>query len=220
MFQTGQFDCGTCVPGNMNHLPGFTICRASENEAGDLAVLAVMAGDGLPLVTWEAMREGGESVMDAGRRRAARKEGAFSYRNAEVAFQNGRVVAAVVSWPLEPGKPPDPLEDVPPLFRPLAALENKAIPSWHINVLACRPEARGQGAGTALLGEVEKRARLAGYRHLSLIVTDANPARALYERVGFRGVAREAMAATRPEHAGQDWILMVKPVLPGQGGAG
>jgi ribosomal protein S18 acetylase RimI-like enzyme len=52
--------------------------------------------------------------------------------------------------------------------------------------VAVVPSMRGQGVGTALLKELMKRARAAGYKALSLSVDRANPALALYQRIGFQ----------------------------------
>jgi ribosomal protein S18 acetylase RimI-like enzyme len=57
------------------------------------------------------------------------------------------------------------------------------IPELSIGVA---PDLRGQGVGTALLLALMAAARADGYTHLSLSVDRQNPARALYERLGFR----------------------------------
>ncbi|HEX6094114.1 MAG TPA: hypothetical protein VFZ07_12215, partial [Dongiaceae bacterium] len=51
-------------------------------DAPILAELVNYAGEGLPLYLWGKMAAAGESAWDVGRRRAARDEGSFSYRNA------------------------------------------------------------------------------------------------------------------------------------------
>ena len=46
------------------------------------------------------------------------------------------------------GPDPEPIgADFPALFRPLQELENQALDSWYVNVLACYPEHRGEGPG-------------------------------------------------------------------------
>src|SRR5262245_41533083 len=54
------------------------------DDAPLLAELVNYAGEGLPLYLWSRMTEPGESAWDVGRRRAAREEGSFSYRNATI----------------------------------------------------------------------------------------------------------------------------------------
>ena len=51
--------------------------------------------------------------------------------------------------------------------------------------------ARGNGIGTRLLDELATAARRAGMRRLSLSVDSENPALRLYERLGYREVARD-----------------------------
>ena len=56
------------------------------------------------------------------------------------------------------------------------------VPEITLGVLE---EARGRGVGTALLRALVEAARIAGYRALSLSVDRRNPARRVYERIGF-----------------------------------
>jgi ribosomal protein S18 acetylase RimI-like enzyme len=51
--------------------------------------------------------------------------------------------------------------------------------------------ARGNGLGTRLLNELAAEARSAGIRRLSLSVDSENPALRLYERLGYRELARD-----------------------------
>jgi ribosomal protein S18 acetylase RimI-like enzyme len=44
---------------------------------------------------------------------------------------------------------------------------------------------RGEGIGTRLMAAIEEAARAAGFSHLSLSVDADNPARSLYERLGY-----------------------------------
>jgi ribosomal protein S18 acetylase RimI-like enzyme len=62
--------------------------------------------------------------------------------------------------------------------------------------LAVKRGARGQGVGTALLSALVERARADDVPGLSLSVEQDNPARRLYERVGFRQVGRDGNAWT------------------------
>ena len=190
----------------------FSIRPAKKNDADDLANLVVMAGDGLPLVAWETMRQGGETAMDVGRRRARRPEGSFSYRNADVAVVGGKVVAAIVSYPLPPDTDPEPHNGVPPLFRPLVMLENAVIPSWYINVLATYPAHQRQGTATALLAGVEAPAKASGYDRMSLITGDINPALQYYHRLGFEEISRTAIVKDGWDYGGKQWVLMTKPI--------
>lgn len=60
------------------------------------------------------------------------------------------------------------------------------------------PEARGRGVGTRLLAAIAEEARLRGYREVRLDVVEENArARALYERLGYRPVARHSTGLLR-----------------------
>lgn len=55
---------------------------------------------------------------------------------------------------------------------------------------------RGRGVGTSLLRELHAVARSVGHRRLSLSVEGANPARELYERLGYLEVGVEGGSIT------------------------
>lgn len=67
------------------------------------------------------------------------------------------------------------------------------VPELSIGVVADR---RGNGVGTRLVTELARRATAAGVRAISLSVEVANPARRLYERLGFEDVACDDHATT------------------------
>ena len=62
--------------------------------------------------------------------------------------------------------------------------------------IAVTPAWRDRGAGTVILRELLEVARRSNYAGLSLSVHPHNPARRLYERMGFREVARTETAVT------------------------
>lgn len=75
------------------------------------------------------------------------------------------------------------------------------------------PEARGSGAGTALLQAVADEARARGFRELRLDVIDTNPrARALYERNGFVPLRTERLGPLRMVFGFAASTAMVKPL--------
>lgn len=187
------------------------IRRATPADAGALAELGNMAGDGLPLHLWSRIAEPGEDGWAVGRARARRDMGSFSHLNAIVAEEAGNVVACLIGYP-EPQQPePIDYETMPPIFAPLQELENLAPGSWYVNVLACYPAHRCKGHGTRLLAVADQIAAESGARGLSLIVSDANVAACrLYQRVGFRAAASRPMVKEDWPGPGEEWVLIVK----------
>jgi len=184
---------------------------ATPEDAPALARLVNYAGDGLPHYLWQRMAEPGEDAWQIGRRRAAREEGSFSYRNTVVAEIGGVVAGCLIGYPL--ADEPDPPDDnMPPQFVPLQALEDMAAGTWYVNVVATFPEHRGRGIGTELLRAAERAARATGRKGLSLIVADSNAgARRLYARMGYREQALRPMVKEQWESPGENWVLLVKP---------
>ena len=194
---------------------------ATPDDAPALAELINLAGDGLPLYLWGRMAEPGETAWQVGCRRARRDEGGFSWRNATVVEREGAVVACLIGYPLpeDPG-PTDPAQ-LPPMFVPMEELERLAPGTWYVNVLAVYPPWRDRGLGTGLLALADRLADGTGCRGTSIIVADANAgARRLYERCGYREIARRAMIKEGWDGAGSAWVLLVKPAPAGGGAEG
>ena len=185
--------------------------RARPDDAQALAELVDFASEGLALYLWTKIAGPDGDPWAVGRERALRESGAFSYRNAAVLERHGRVAAGLIGYPL-PDRPEPIPSDMPPMFVPLQELENLAPGTWYVNVLAAYPDKRGQGLGTGLLALADKLAAEAGRRGLSIIVSDANTgARQLYERTGYREVARRPKVKEDWQNPGKDWVLLVKP---------
>jgi ribosomal protein S18 acetylase RimI-like enzyme len=183
---------------------------ATIDDANVLAELINYAGEGMPLYLWSQMAEPGETAWEIGRRRAAREEGSFSYRNATIIEHDGQCAGCLIGYeiPDKPGPIPD---DMPAMFVPLQELENLASGTWYMNVLAVRPQFRGQGLGTKLLGLAEETAQRLGKRGMSVIVSDANlGAHRLYEGLGYDERARRPMVKENWENEGRSWVLLTK----------
>lgn len=182
---------------------------ARREDAPDLARLVDLAGEGLPSHLWARSAAPGETPLSIGIRRAERDEGSFSWRNAVAAEVDGVVAGAMVTYRI--GDAPAPLDGLPPMFRPLQALENRAPGSQYVNVLATYPAFRRRGVGRALLAEAAARAE---GNALSLIVADGNaPAIALYRATGFVETALAAMVKEDWASASTNWVLMLKPAV-------
>ena len=187
---------------------------AGKSDSADLARLVNLAGEGLPLYLWRQMAGGGEDPWEIGRERAARDSGGFSFRNSVVAEVGGKVAGAIIGYPITAEPEAIDSTNTPAMFVPLLELENLAAGTWYINAVAVFPEARGLGVGSKLMRWAEQRASELGLRGPSLIVSDANQgARRLYERLGYKEVARRPMISEQWENAGKFWVLMIRDLL-------
>lgn len=158
----------------------------------------------LDIVMWD-----GQDPWEVGRARQTERvrEGQIVV----VDFGDG-AVASLTGYPI--GSEPKPIgNDFPALFRPLQELENKALESWYVNVLACYPEYRGQGLGSRLLNLAEQIARDGELRRMSVIVANNNAgARRLYERHGYEEVAALPCVKEGWETDTEHWVLLTKPL--------
>lgn len=192
---------------------GIRLRGATKSDSHAMAELVNFAGEGLPLYLWERMAADGQSGWDVGRARAARDEGAFSWRNTIIAEVDGQVAGSLVGYALPDTPEPIDHDAMPAMFVPLQELENLAPSTWYVNVLAAFPQFRGRGVGTRLLAEADRLGRAAGLKGMSVIVSDANAgARRLYERCGYREHASRLMVKESWQNHGANWVLLVKPL--------
>lgn len=188
---------------------------AVPGDAADLARLINMAGEGLPQFLWrKESEETGLDPIRIGGQRAARDEGAFSYRHARMAETEGSVTGMALAYRLDdPGEPVN-LTTLPAVVRPLVELEALAPGSWYVNAVAAYPEYRGQGIGMALMEDCERAARADGAGSLSLIVAGENSgAHRLYLRLGYRDISALPLVTWPGGPDGGDWILMARELL-------
>jgi ribosomal protein S18 acetylase RimI-like enzyme len=183
--------------------PPLRLARADDGPV--LARLVNYAGEGLPLHLWTEMAAGGEDPWEIGAGRQAAKA-----RDGQVVVidEGDGPVAGLTGYRIDG---PQPVEELPPLFRPLQELENLAPGSWYVNVLAALPEHRGRGLGTRLLGLADQIARDEGLSRLSIIVADDNTgARRLYQRQGYVEAGRRPMVTEGWQTDGTEWVLLIK----------
>lgn len=186
-----------------------TVRPGSPFDAPDMVQLINLAGEGLPLHYWGQLAEDGEDPWKVGMQRARRDEGSFSWRNATISKEDGRVAALLMTYFIGP----DPQEidpaTMPPMFVPLQELENEALDTLYVNVLATYAQFRNRGHGSRLLQHAEA---VAGDRPLSIIVVDGNSnAMRLYANFGFKTVAqRPIVEADGWTCIGDNYVLMIK----------
>jgi ribosomal protein S18 acetylase RimI-like enzyme len=179
-------------------------------DAPILAELVNYAGEGLPLYHWGKKAAAGETAWDVGRRRAARDEGSFSYRNATMIEHDGRCAGCLIGYKI-PDDPEPIAAGMPAMFVPMQELENLAPGTWYVNVLAVLPQFRGHGLGTKLLALADAIARGLDMHGMSVIVSGANRgARRLYERCGYRERATRPAVKEDWVNEARDWVLMTK----------
>jgi len=187
-----------------------TFRPATKADASSLAEFVNYAGHGMPLYLWGKLAKNGEDPWEIGRVRAAREEGAFSYRNATVIEHNGECAGCLIGYAI-PAKPQPISAEMPAMFVPLQELENLAPATWYTNVVGVHERFRNLGLGGKLLALADQTSRGLGLRATSLIVADDNrDARRLYHRYGMR--ERDSRKAVKEdwETATENWILMVK----------
>lgn len=211
---TGQTDLSRRI-----HRREFDFEPACPGDAAALAELITMARYGLPLVAWGKSGLPGETPLQTGARCAARDRGAFSYRHANVLRDGRAVVGAMLSYPIVDRVGEAELATARRVFQPLLGLENLAVGSYHISVLAVQPAFRGRGLGTRLLAHAQTRMRRAMQSRMSLIAGDIDPARSLYERFGFVERARAMIVKNGWDYAGCEWVLYVKDLAYAAGEA-
>lgn len=185
---------------------------AMPGHARELAYLVNLAGEGLPYYLWSQSVFPGQSPFDVGQQRACRETGGFSYRNGHVIEANGHAVSTIIGYQLPDTFDPQEWEGAPKPVLPLLELEAYAPSSWYVNVLATFKEFRGRGFASTLMLFAESLAKASSCQEISLIVAEHNPAKQLYEKLGYHARAsREIVQYEGCEQTGL-WILMVKPI--------
>lgn len=197
--------------------PSLTVTSrpARRSDAADLARFIDLASEGLTSHVWAGMAAPGEDVLAFGAGRAARDEGAFSWRNAMMAEIGGAVAGGLLAYRI--GETAEPLDELPPMFRPLQALENQALGSRYVLAIATDPTFRRNGVARHLLEQAERAAGTAPA--MSLIVADGNlPARRLYESLGYRETASAPIVKESWHCDSARWLLLTKPLAGSEAG--
>ena len=180
---------------------------AQKSDCRAIATLYSISSDGVADYIWTTLAEPGEDLLDVGQRRYERENSAFSFQNCTVATVNDNIVGMVVAFPMEVDENAASEED--PVLAPYSKLE--LDDSYYICGVAVLPTYRNRGIGQQLLALAEQQASTKGLDTLSLIVFEQNEgAKRLYDRLGYREVAREAIVPHPLIHFTGDAILMAK----------
>jgi ribosomal protein S18 acetylase RimI-like enzyme len=192
-----------------------SVAPAEKADAAGLAVLADIAGHGLPSWLWYEAREkeGFHSVMEVGRERILSDDHVLSHRRMVAAKVDGVLAGMLLDYALnEPNSEAD-IAEVGPVLAPLLKLENRVSGCWYVNMLAVFRQFRGMGVGKGLLEESERRAVAAGKNEMGVIVEDDNPARRLYEAFGFTEAGTEPFSPFGGSlKTDGEWVVMKRQV--------
>ena len=184
--------------------------RAAEKaDCRTIASLYSISSDGVADYIWMKLAEPGENIFSVGQRRYERDNTLFSYENCTLATLDGAIVGMLVAFPMTVDETAEPETD--PVLVPYSKLEEDN--SYYICGVALFPDYRNRGVGTQLMQLAETHAVAIGLDKLSLIVFEQNAdAKRLYDRLGYREIAREAIVPHPFIHYSGDAILMVKTV--------
>jgi len=179
---------------------------ARKQDCPTIASLYSISSDGIADYIWSRLAAPGEDILQVGQRRYEREDTAFSYQNCTIVEKSSKIIAMLVAFPMHVSQGN---VESDPVLEPYSKLEEDN--SYYICGMAVFPEYRGAGIGTRLLALAEEQATDLGYGKTSLIVFEQNTgARNLYERRGYREVARQAVYPHPLIHYSGDAILMVK----------
>ena len=185
---------------------------ARVEDCAEIAALYSISSDGVADYIWRKLAGPGEDPLEVGERRYAREDTVFSYKNCVVAEHDGEVIGMLVAFPME--AEPDPGEpdgEADPVLAPYGELDRPG--SYYVCGMALFPKHRGRGLGARMLGLAREEARRRGLAEMSLIVFEQNTgAKRLYERHGFREVARRPVVPHELIRYTGDALLMVAEV--------
>ena len=191
------------------NIQGIKFRPAEKADCRAIAALYSISSDGVADYIWTKMAQPGEDLLNVGQRRYERENSLFSYQNCTLATKDETIVGMLVAFPLFVDETAEPESD--PVLAPYSKLEEDN--SYYICGVALFPEYRHRGIGTQLMKLAEDQAIAKGFTKLSLIVFEQNvKAKQLYERLGYREIAREAAVPHPLIHYSGDAILMIKEV--------
>jgi len=133
-----------------------TLRPATPEDAEIIARLANIAGEGFPAAIWGSAADHGQTAFDVGAEKAAHDTGVFSYKHATIAEVDGDIAGLAISY-INGDTPEVISEQTHPMFRPMIKLENEALETRYVSMLATFPVYRKAGVAQALLDAEETR---------------------------------------------------------------
>lgn len=183
---------------------------AVRGDSRAIAELFQISSEGLADYIWAMELEPGETLLDAGARRYARSDAAFSFEHCIVVESGGGVIGMAHSFPMPElsDAVASRATDVDPVLAPYAELE--APGSLYVSAIAVREGYRGRGYGTRLMGATVARAQRLGLERISLLCFDENEdALRLYERHSFSEVDRRPVVPHPSLHVKSGHALLM-----------
>ena len=178
-------------------------------DSPQIAELFHIASDGVADYVWSKHAEPGQSLLEVGSRRYARRATQFSYENCVVGQWNGEVIAMMHSFPISANPVPETAPEPDPVLRPYSELEISG--SFYISGMAVAPKHQGNGLGTRMLAIANSQAREEGALPLSLLAFEENEgAVRLYRAHGFRAVDQRKVVPHPFIRRGGNVLLMAK----------
>ena len=182
--------------------------RARVQDADALARLMDLAGSGVPRHLWAEMTAPGEDVAAVGAARQAQKI-AEGTADMVVVDEGAGPIAGLTAY-LVPEEP-EPLDELPPVVRPVQELENLVPATYCVNMLAVLPDHEGRGWGGRLIDLAGEVAAARGITGLSIVVADMNlRARRLYAAKGFEELARRPVVRDGWQGQAEEWIVLTR----------
>lgn len=184
-----------------------TLRPARPEDAYDIARLADISGQGFTGAIWGSMADHGQTALDVGAQLAAKETGVFSWKHATICEVDDVVAGMAISY--VNGDTPEVIsEQTHPMYRPLVVLENQALETLYVSMLATFPQYRKSGVAAALLQDQEQKP---GPQGLSLIASDQNiGARAFLAHHGYKEVAEAPAIKINWDSPSKRWHLLRK----------
>lgn len=193
-----------------------TIRPATEDDAATLAMFSVLAGHGVMDIFYGGLVPG-QTTRQTVEQRRIRSPGNFAaWRRWKVAADgDGRAMGGVNAFPHElfDAHPADPLigPERHAALAALSGLEKRARGSYHLNLIAVAPEARGRGVGALLVAEADRQARAAGFKTLTLSTFEADAGlMRFYAGCGFAVIGTAPIEPHPALEHGGNWALLRK----------
>lgn len=181
---------------------------ATPLDAGVIAEMAVTETEGLMSSFWGAMAASNETATETGVRQIKLDHGVFSWKNATIALIDDEPAGVMISEVL--AAVPEPIEeDMHPIIRPIVKLQNDALETRFISLIAIFGEYRRQHIGEKLLEYAEAHA---GPRGVSAISTNANAVgQEFFFSQGYTRISEAPLISTNWDTQSNRWYLLGKP---------